>query len=76
MAIQNIHSLDDGCSGGLVIMEEITTQKDEICILLGSYLKDLFESSEGVVLADVIVLPNALQKSIERLRLEIDTILV
>jgi hypothetical protein len=33
--------------------------------LLGSYLKDLCKSSEGIVLADVIVLPNTLKKAME-----------
>jgi len=46
-------------------MEEITTQKDKVCIVLGRYLKDFFECSERVVLADVIVLPNTLQKAMK-----------
>jgi hypothetical protein len=48
-------------------MEEITTQKDEVCILLGSYLKDLLKGIERIALADVIVLPNTLKMHWERL---------
>jgi hypothetical protein len=51
----------DGFAGGLVVVEEVSPQQHQVGIVVRRYLEHLLKGDEGVVLADLILLPDTLR---------------
>ena len=53
----------NGVAGGLVVVEEVAAQQDEVGVVGGRHLKHLLKRGERVVLADLVLLPHALSRA-------------
>jgi hypothetical protein len=51
----------DGGPGGLVVMEQVTTQQQHVHIILLGQLQDLFKGLERIELAVFFFVPNTLE---------------
>jgi hypothetical protein len=55
------YGLDHRGAAGLVLVEQVTGEKDEVDIVLDCQLQNLFKRPKGIILAYFILLPDALQ---------------
>ena len=58
--VEEINGSDDCGSGWLVVVEQVATQDHSVHILLYGHLQNLLKAIEGVIFADLVLLPNAL----------------
>jgi hypothetical protein len=59
---EDLHRAHDGPAGRLVVVEEVAAEEDEVCALGRRELENLGKGREGVVLSDVVLLPDALRR--------------